>query len=1496
MRTVCGAVNLIVLAGLCTFAQQSTDYLIVDAPIGTQSASKALWVKWAGSSRGAEFPAPDSGIIYYDRSPGGGNLANYRYKIAKPFVDTSIKTADSIRDNIYFQSGISDPVAKRGTAFRAADQTGMGFGVFYCVVAFPAENDTFVSNEFQLMIETPDPVEWVGPTGTISSSTPTFQWKANAGVPYYYVILSDDVISIDSSSGTVDIEGVRIIWEAITPSTKIVYGASYPSGTITASPPPLSPGQRYTWFVLNNYGNHPAFSSAKIKIPVGEFTVKGESLAKPECVYPVDVRLNSEDNGNVVFKWKNLDSAANTYKLYIYVGSDFEGVEAQLVVYETEVVGDGRGGENEIDSVELNAASILAGNSYGWRVIAVNEEGAGTSGDLADFQYDAPTGTMKIYTKEQIIVGSSDDPDIVINPVGLVEIKVEVLSGSLEAPLLFYSNDDGILNRQRPAGTYRVTAIKSEYEKQTKTITVRDGQTITETFYLERPEATVFGKVVDEAGKGINIATVYGLSDRGDTVSTESNSLGDFVLNCYAADWRIVVEKTGYQSSLQKKVTVKSANNVDFGTVILHKNPFTLSGTVKNSSGALLLGASVQIFQNGTMLSKIPSTPQNGTFSFTVAAGTYTILAEKSGFTSYSRTIDVLGSKSLTVTMHAGATLVTGYIYGKTFVEGRETLAPITGARVVFVARGSSDSLSVTSDITYGDFRVSLPGGKEYSMFATAFGFVHKSTPVLFTTLEKSTQSVFDTLQGLGMVSGIVQTSSGGAAISGANITLVSISGNTVSATGKSSFGGSFELRGIPDGKYSFHAGREGLVLDSVSGNDTFTVSNGASDRATVRLYLKPGDKTVRWNIHGGVGDSLIIKIQSPLIRTVRADDSLTGAGSGLYLVSVDAKPDSIIDISYHRFTVADMEVTHVDTVSLDVVSPLHDSLLPHDGKVTLTLRSSVPLDSAAIFYKDAVGRTFTEMRMTEDDTLYTFSLSPPRDGSFMQYYFSAWRGNDVYGYDKEVRVTYIKPDFVTLTRFEIVPSSDDTLLFPSKYKASFRMRGYVSSAFIEDTSINGSAVTWSLVNAQGSSISDSKGLSTSVTTGRKATTSVVELKVTLDTTRVSLADGLLPQARIYFTVSGSSIKNLNVARIDAASSDPITTSSTDQAEFAADGRDERGKNVNVTPQWSIVPRDAGVISTDGVFKPRRNFAGTVRIIAVSGSVSGEYVDEAGSAPGLTVHFMITNRTTADTARNGIGCDVIFPSGVVDAGDIGLLEIAPTKLENHYKRGFGLIRTVDTVGFEINQLTNTSLNTSADSIRLKLTVPESLRKRAASGSGNLAVAQWIDDSLVWRPLANSKVSADGNSVIAALGHFSLYCLVYEPSDNLAIDIAPNPFSPYIVPPYDPFNSDDRTMQHNGICIRVQADSRSTRSEVRLRIYNVLGNQVWSFVLQNADNLPYYVWWDGRTSAKDILSEGSSRVFVPKGVKMCRNGRYFALLSAKVNGKERRVMKQIILMK
>jgi hypothetical protein len=1493
MLKMTGLLLVVAVTGL--FAQQSTDYLIVEMPIGTQSPNKALWIKWAGVARTGVLPAPDSGTIYYDRSPGGGKLENYRYKITTPYTDTA---TDKLQDNIYFAPSVTDPVAKRGIAFRAADQAGMGFGVFYCVVALTDDDDTLVSNEFQVMVESTEPVDWVAPSGQVNSVTPTFQWKANAGVPYYHIILSDDVIKVDTSSGEVNLEGLSIIWQAITPATQMVYGAPDPSNTITADPPPLSPGQNYTWIVMNNYGNHPAFSSTKVKLPPGEFSIKGTQLEKPVCIYPIDTTLvnDPDKKDKVTFKWKNLDEGANTYKLYIYVGSDFEGIGAQLVVYQTEVVADGRSGANEIDSVEIDAASVLTSNKYVWRVIAVNDQGAGTVGDTVGFNYESQTGEMLVYTKEQIIVGTGDKLDTVTNPVGLVELQVDVLDGSLEAPLLFYTDNNGYLKRERPTGTYRITAKKNEFEEMSKTVVVKKGELITTTFFLERPDATVYGKVVDESGKGINLASVYGVSDRDDTVTTKSDALGNFILNCYAADWRIGFTLSGYQPLVPEKVSVESAENLDFGTVTLKKNPYTLSGTVTNTSNATLLGVRVRIFKDGTKISELPSTPENGKFSFTLPSGTYTVTAEKTGFTTYSKSVDILSSKNIQIAMEPGATLVTGYIYGKSWVNGTVITAPITNASVLFVQDESGDTVIVTSDETYGDFKASLAGNKTFSMYCGAVGYVEKTTAVEFTTVPKSTQTIYDTLQGLATMPGSVVMSSNGVVVKGVSVSLVDLSKGTVVSSAKSGGDGTFELRGIPDGRYLFRAGKDGLVLDSVGGKDTAVFDNGIPGRSTVKVYLKPGDKTVAWFVSGGDADKATIKIQSPLVKTFSAEDSLKKTGPGLYILSVDMKSDSLIDLAYHRFTVADSEVTHIDTVGMVVKRIPVDTLEPQHGKITLTLRSELELDSAEIYYKDAVATTFRKQGIYVADTTFPFEFAPPRDGSTMLYYFKAWRGDDQYGYDKESYSVYILPDRSMLTRYEIIPSGDSAFAFPAKYEARFSIRGYVSSAFLPDTTLSGKGVSWSLTDAQGSVLKNSSGITTTVTTGANKTSKSVKVMVTIDTTRIPLAPGLPSAATVSFRVTGSPVSSITVHRIDAGNPEPITTSASDRAEFSAQGIDASGNALDIMPEWSVSPSGAGAISSSGTFKPARNYAGRVRIIATVGTVTGEYRIDDQSASGLNVRFMITNNAHPDTVTNNIGCAVVFPANVVASGDIGILEIANNILKNKFKRGFGSIRTVDTLAFEIKQLENVTLDLSSDSIRLNLSVPKGMKKAVASGKQKIAIAQWLEDSLKWAPLENSQVIDDGEFVSAALTHFSMYSLVYEPSDHLSMDIAPNPFSPFIIPQYNPFNTDERIPQRNGTCMRIQADIKETGTELKLKIYTILGDLVWSMVLPNADNIPYYIWWDGRTMRKQYQPAGIERVISVKGDTMCRNGRYFAVLTGKIAGKEQRVMKHIVLMK
>ncbi len=1469
-------------------AQQSSDYLTVEVPVGAQPASKALWVKWAGSSRGIGFLPPDSGFIYFDRAPGGANLANYRYKVTVPYVDT---LRDSLSGQIKSLTAVNNrhipgnpPL--RTTAFRPVDQPGMGSGVFYCVVALPVPGvDTLYSNEFQILVESSNSVTTKGPQDTITSLTPTFSWDVNPGVPYYHVILSDQLVEIDTTSenGSLSLEGLSIVWQAITPGNQITYGAPDPSRTITAEPPPLTPGHVYTWIALNNYGNHAAYSSVKVGSgSLKTFVIKGVPLRKPVCIYPVDDSLNSKDNARIRFRWTNLDSKANTYKVYLYAGSQLEGIDAQMILWQAEVMGSDT---KDTLGVEIDAASVLTSNRYTWRVIAIDDRGAGTSGGLERFHYTVPTGVLNISTKEQISVNDGGEVRSVTNPVGLVELKVEVLDGPMEAPLLFYTDTRGNLLRQRPTGTYRITAVKNEFESQSKTVILSENDTTDVTFYLERPQSTIFGGVYDISGHGINKARVYGISDHGDTSLTLTDASGNFMLRAYEADWRIAAELEGYRPSFAKKITVESGENYDFGEIFLEKNPVTLSGIVKNGSGNPLLGVKVLLLQDGVKINEIPSTPQSGTFSFSVPAGTYTLSTEKTGFTSYRQSFDVAGSRSVTVTMQAGAAIVNGFIYGRTWVGKREVVAPITNALIEFVEIGSSDTFSTLSDATYGDFKISLPGKKKYSVKSTANGFAAKM-PCTLQTIAKTTMTFKDTLRGLGMFSGTVF--SDGSTTGGVVVSLVDVKDAAVAATGKTSFQGQFEIKNIPDGMYMIMAGKEGFVLDSIDGPDTLEVSNGKCSPAASDIYLEPGSKTLKWHVLSSKKFSGVVKVQSPLRNTVSTTDSIINCGHGLYVINVDSRNTSLLDLAFHRFDVADSQTVHIDTVRMDVTHEPSDTLNPRRGKISLELSSDKSLDSAVLYYRDFSSSSFKSVKNLKPSDSFLFEFVPPRDGSNLIYYFRAYRGSDIYGYDKETFRTFIKPDTSRLTRFEITPSSDDTLILPPGYSARFSFKGYFSSSFIPAGNINPSSITWSLSNEQGCKLENRNGLAVTVKTGKTAVSSPVILSALIDTTITRVAGGSR-FVSIPFRVSGSQLKAVNIKRVDAGYMDPITTSPTASAEFAVEALDGKGNTLNVTPVWSIFPRTAGQISSEGIFRPDRHFSGYVRVFADAGGIRSEYFPEGQKEKGLNVQFIITSKSEADTAHNGQGCMVIFPPNVAGNRETGKLNIAIETLQNQIKRSNGNFRTVDTVAFDITETKGISFDLSSDSIELVIDLPQSLHKQALQR--NFTIACWDEDSLKWDPVHGSTVSADGKKISAKIGHFSIYSVMVETKLGGYLKVSPNPFSPYVWP------RNITVEKHLGACIEFQVETSFLPADMKLRIYNVLGDLVWSLRIQDGNQFPYKVWWDGRTSEKDIIWSGNGNEIDKQGKKMCRNGRYMVVLTASDSNKsEWKLIKQIVLIK
>jgi hypothetical protein len=97
---------------------------------------------------------------------------------------------------------------------------------------------------------------------------------------------------------------------------------------------------------------------------------------------------------------------------------------------------------------------------------------------------------------------------------------------------------------------------------------------------------------------------------------------------------------------------------------------------------------------------------------------------------------------------------------------------------------------------------------------------------------------------------------------------------------------------------------------------------------------------------------------------------------------------------------------------------------------------------------------------------------------------------------------------------------------------------------------------------------------------------------------------------------------------------------------------------------------------------------------------------------------------------------------------------------------------------------------------------------------------------------------------------------------------------------------------------VRVSSEVNVVDFQIDIYNAIGDLVWSADVKNASEPEYRIWWDGKTTDKTVSimgkpTDGNYRVL---GNRMCRNGRYFAVLTLDDHKKKKQIMKQIVLFK
>lgn len=647
------------------------------------------------------------------------------------------------------EDGISNTVS-----FVPEDE-GMGLGIYFCRI----KSGGLVSDEFPIVIESPQAPQMIGPVGNIETLKPVFQWEAVQGVPFYFVILTDqEVILTEDEEGNYSLEGANPIWAVLTSETSVPYGVPDPSGTFTSFPAPLTRGQAYWWVVLNCYGNAPELTST-VQSGVSRFKVDLPlpDLAAPELIAPADSA--TVDGAQITFRWSAVEGAIG-YNFYPYKIEIEEGIEVVRPVWETVMT-------TTNTRIEYEAAQLMAKGRYRWRVAALDADGTESPSAVRNFTYDAPFASLKIYTRDSRgTVATSDD-----KVLPRVSVNYDAISG-VDMGLPLSTDDSG--NRTDlvfTPGRYSFTATKDGFEPTTVELDLLDATTQTQAqsivFRMNPDPATLSGQVVDDAGKAVAAAKIFAQHSLHADITRQASAAqnGDFSLSLAPGPWQVTASKAGYQASAVRSVSLAIGDVLALESpLVVEKNQNTIQGSVVNTAGRPVYGARVTLQAVAQTLDQ--STDADGLFSFAVGDGSYTLSVSKSGFTPpAARSITVSGGAIHTVSPNLVLTPANAMITG-TVSDGKRAV----GAATVKATPSSGVVITTQSD-GYGQYSLSLNAGS-YVLTAEKAGYSTGPARAISTAPGETVSGVGLTLSpNSGSISGLV-TTDGFAPLSDVSITV----------------------------------------------------------------------------------------------------------------------------------------------------------------------------------------------------------------------------------------------------------------------------------------------------------------------------------------------------------------------------------------------------------------------------------------------------------------------------------------------------------------------------------------------------------------------------------------------------------------------------------------------------------------------------------------------------------------------------------------------------
>ena len=646
------------------------------------------------------------------------------------------------------------------------------------------------SNEVQFVVQATVAPYAVAPRGTITNTTPVFQWNPVPGVAAYWVVCSSTpfVVTTDSLNN-ISVSGLNIIWDYITTGTSATYGQISPYSPFTQTAIPLFPNTEYNYTILNIYDPTDISFTSSVFGGAVSFTLQSSNtLSPPHLIAPPDSSVFS-GSSNIRFQWDQVPNA-NTYTFHLFNRvMQFAGnnQEIDVPVWSTSTTN---------TMIDFPARTNLMKGKYDWFVVPNSNSGTGSASLTRSFKYNIPMG------KYRVKVRAAEDNSELMN----YQYQVASTSGGYSPSIPYVVTNSSSYTDSLPADIYHFTVQKPGYFDSTFTIQITESPLVVEfPLYLRAFPVTVSGSAIDQASVPVSGANIKFTNVVSNSVySKATSSAGTFSLVLPKGTYSVTADKPGYLSPAAISMSA------DSGQVLL--SPFTLVFDNSNISGKVLndnnepVQLAILTAKNASITQQITS-DGSGNYAFNLSSGQWTIDVAKNGFISpQSKVYNLAPGDNLTnqnLQLIPRANQVTGFIYKLvTNSQGQTTPVPFAGVTVT-ASPTAGQPVTTTSNLA-GQYTLSLKNGS-YTISSSQSGYSSGNPVQLTLTIAQTISGIdFTLIPNPSSVSGFV-TDPNGQPIEGAAVSVLNIgSVNSLSS-------GNYSLS-LPAGSFSLNAVKQGYV------------------------------------------------------------------------------------------------------------------------------------------------------------------------------------------------------------------------------------------------------------------------------------------------------------------------------------------------------------------------------------------------------------------------------------------------------------------------------------------------------------------------------------------------------------------------------------------------------------------------------------------------------------------------------------------------------------